>query len=49
MKAVKKVDVPPRAFPAQADQLTKPENALKVGNPLYATSSMNYGQVAAAQ
>ena len=40
MKAVKKVDVPPRAFPAQADELTKPENALKVGNPLYATSAM---------
>ena len=49
MAAVKKVDVPPRPFPAQADELRKPENALKVGNPLYATSSMNYGNVAAAQ
>ena len=49
MKAIKKVDVPPRAFPAQAAELTKPENALKVGNPLYATSSMGYGSVAAAQ
>ena len=43
MAAVKKVDVVPRAFPAQADQIKRPENALKVGNPLYATSSMNYG------
>ena len=49
MAAVKKVDVPPRAFPAQAAELTKPENALKVGNPLYATSSMNYGGVMPAQ
>ena len=49
MAAVKKVDVPPRPFPAQADELRKPENALKVGNPLYATSSMNYGNVQAAQ
>ena len=43
MQAVKKVDVVPRAFPAQAEQIKRPENALKVGNPLYATSSMNYG------
>ena len=49
MGAVKKQDVVPRAFPSAAAELTKPENALKVGNPLYATSSMNYGGVAAAQ
>ena len=49
MAAAKTVDVPPRAFPAQAAELTKPENALKVGNPLYGTSSMNYGQVLPAQ
>ena len=39
----------PRAFPASAAELSKPENALKVGNPLYTTSSMNYGHTAAAQ
>ena len=49
MQAIKKVDVPPRAFPAQAAELSKPENALKVGNPLYATSSMGYGGVQPAQ
>ena len=43
MSQVKKVDVAPRQFPAQAAELTRPENALKVGNPLYTTSSMNYG------
>ena len=49
MGAVKKQDVVPRAFPAKAEELSKPENALKVGNPLYTTSSMNYGQAAPAQ
>ena len=49
MAAIKKVDVPPRDFPAKAAELTRPENALKVGNPLYATSSMGYGSVSAAQ
>ena len=49
MGAIKKQDVVPRAFPAQAAELTKPENALKVGNPLYATSSMNYGGAQPAQ
>jgi hypothetical protein len=48
MAAVKKQDVVPRAFPSKAEELTKPENALKVGNPLYATSSMNYGGVGPA-
>ena len=48
MALVKKVDIAPRAFPSQAAERTCPENALKVGNPLYATSSMNYGGVAAA-
>ena len=43
MGAVKKQDVVPRAFPSQADQMQYPENSLKVGNPLYATSSMQYG------
>lgn len=49
MAAVKMIDKPPRAFPAQAAELTRPENALKVGNPLYATSSMNYGGTMPAQ
>lgn len=50
MSSIKKQDVVPRQFPAKAEQLTRPENALKVGNPLYTTSSMNYGhQQPAAQ
>ena len=47
--AVKKQDVKPRQFPAAAEALTRPENALKVGNPLYTTSSMNYGVTQPAQ
>ena len=45
MVAVKKQDVVPRAFPSKAEEITKPGHALNVGNPLYATSSMNYGGV----
>ena len=48
MAAIKKQDVVPRAFPSKADQITRPENALKVGNPLYTTSSMSYGGVGPA-
>ena len=43
MASIKKQDVVPRQFPAASGEARKPENALKVGNPLYATSSMNYG------
>ena len=43
MGQVKRQDVVPRPFPAKAEQMTRPENALRVGNPLYTTSSMNYG------
>ena len=43
MQAVKKQDVVPRQFPAQAEEIKRPENALAVGNPLYTTSSMSYG------
>ena len=43
MGAIKKQDVVPRAFPSEAEKLSYPESALKVGNPLYSTSSMNYG------
>ena len=49
MAQVKRQDAAPRQFPAQAEQLTKPENALRVGNPLYTTSSMNYGSTIPAQ
>ena len=48
MAAVKKVDIPPRAFPAKAEEIKRPENALAIGNPLYATSSMQYGGTAPA-
>ena len=44
MGAVKKQDVVPRQFPAKADEIKYPESSLKVGNPLYATSSMGYGE-----
>ena len=43
MQAVKKQDIPPRAFPAKAEEIKQPENALKIGNPLYTTSAMSYG------
>ena len=49
MGAVKKQDVVSRQFPAQAHELTRPEPALKVGNPLYTTSSMTYGVTQPAQ
>ena len=43
MSAIKKQDVVPRAFPAASCTQTRPEHALKVGNPLYTTSQMSYG------
>lgn len=43
MGAIKKQDVMPRAFPSLAEEMKKPEQAIKVGNALYTTSSMNYG------
>ena len=44
MASIKKADgVVPRQFPAAAGEARKPANALKVGNPLYATSAMLYG------
>ena len=33
----------PKDFPSKADEMKYPENALKVGNPLYQTSNMSYG------
>ena len=44
MTAVKKQDVVPRAFPAKAEEIKQPTHALKVGNALYTTSAMGYGQ-----
>ena len=41
--SIKKQDVVPRKFPAEAEKITYPTHALKVGNPLYMTSNMNYG------
>ena len=43
MQAVKKQDVAPRQFPSKAEEIKRPENALKSTSPLYATSSMSYG------
>lgn len=34
-----------RDFPAKAEDIKYPEKALKVGNPLFATSNMGYGSV----
>ena len=49
MSVAKKQEVQPRAFPSAAAEIPKPANALKVGNPLYTTSAMNYGDVKPAQ
>ncbi len=43
MGAVKKQDIIPKQFPAQADQMKYPEHGLNVGSLLYRTSNMNYG------
>ena len=43
MGSLKKNEKLPREFPSKADEMKYPEQALKVGNPLYATSAMNYG------
>ena len=40
MSAIKKQEVQPRAFPSAAAEILKPQHALKVGNPLFTTSSM---------
>ena len=46
--AVKRQDVVPRAFPSAAAEILKPQHALK-SNPLFATSSMQIGEVQPAQ
>ena len=48
MSAIKKQDVVPRPFPAKAEEIKKPEHAMKVGNALYTTSSMGYGHATPA-
>ena len=40
---VKKQDVIPKAFPVVVEKIKYPEHALKLGNPLYVTSNMQYG------
>ena len=49
MGAVKKQDVVPRTFPSKPEEMRYPESSLKVGNPLYQTSSMGYGNQPQAQ
>ena len=41
--AIKRVDVQSKEFPAKVHEIKYPEQALKVGNPLFQTSSMSYG------
>ena len=43
MSSIKKQDVIPKQFPANADEIKYPEQALNVGSLLYRTSNMNYG------
>ena len=43
MSAIKKQDVIPREFPAEAESIKYPEHALNVGSLLYRTSNMGYG------
>ena len=43
MGSIKKNEVVPRAFPSKPDEMKYPEQALKLGNPLYTTSAMAYG------
>ena len=38
--AIKRVDVSSKTFPAKVDEIKYPEQAIKVGNPLFQTSSM---------
>ena len=42
MSQIKKQEVYPKQFPAQAEQIKYPEHALKT-NLLYQTSNMSYG------
>ena len=41
--SLKKTEIEPRAFPCRQEDIKYPEQALKVGNPLYHTSNMQYG------
>ena len=43
MQELKKQEVYPKKFPAEADQIKYPDHALKK-NLLYQTSNMSYGQ-----
>ena len=44
MQKLVKKPVEAKTFPAQAEEIKYPEPALKIGNPLYQTSNMGYGQ-----
>ena len=43
MNSIKKNEIVPRPFPTRQEDIKYPENALKIGNPLYQTSNMTYG------
>ena len=43
MSLVKKQDVIPKQFPANADEMKYPEHALNLGSLLYRSSNMVYG------
>jgi hypothetical protein len=44
MQAIKKASVIPKQFPASAEQMNYPDHGLNVGNLLYRSSNMSYGQ-----
>ena len=43
MSKMKTADFEVKPFPAKQEEIKYPESALKIGNPLYLTSSKNYG------
>ena len=46
---LKKNEIEPKQFPAKQEDIKYPEHALKLGNPLYQTSSMTYGAILPSQ
>ena len=49
MQKLVKKPIEPKPFPAKHDEIRYPEPAKKVGNPLYMTSNMGYGQFKPSQ
>lgn len=43
MESIKMKDIIPREFPARAEDIKYPENALNIGSLLYKTTNMTYG------